>query len=589
MKKLAYTAAALAAAGLILAACSSSNNNASGSGGSGALSPQSVKSGGSITFALDEDIPGWNINTSADAEFVLQEVMNLIWPQAYLVAPNLSLILNTDLLQSVTETSTSPQTLVYKIQPNAKWQDGQPIDAEDFYYNWAAQNGSSSNTDINGKPFDDASTTGYNQVKSVTGSAPANGAACQSTSITGIGSIPCANGKTVTVVFSSPFADWKSLFGNIVPAHKAATVGWNTGFNNYQNVLSGGWYTMSNYVENQYIVLKKNPNYYGTPGKLNQITFQIFNGDTQAVPAMQNGEVQVINPLQVDLSVVQAADQLTGVTKSTIGGLEFQHIDFNESDYYLAQKPVRQAIAYAIDRKQIVQRTVGEFDPSITPLDNRMFVPSQSSYVNNGSAYDTQNLTLAKSLLQGAGMTMGSDGYFQPTSGPQKGQDLTFTIKSTSGNSLRANIEQLIQADLKSAGIKLNIANEDAATLFGTDLPQGNFQITLFAWVATPFVSGNQSIYCSYTNTNNCGENWDHYANPQVDQLLAKGASASSAATENSDYNQADKLLWSDMVTLPLFQDPVFAVWSNKYGNILNNPASVGLTWNAQEWGVKAS
>ena len=43
-------------------------------------------------------------------------------------------------------------------------------------------------------------------------------------------------------------------------------------------------------------------------------------------------------------------------------------------------------------------------------------------------------------------MTMGSDGYFHPTSGPQAGKDLTFTISTTSGEPVRAEIEQLFQA-----------------------------------------------------------------------------------------------------------------------------------------------
>ncbi|HUY64856.1 MAG TPA: ABC transporter family substrate-binding protein [Acidimicrobiales bacterium] len=592
LKKLATIAASLACAGLIMAACSSSTNSASGSG-SGATT--SVKSGGSLTYALDENIPGWNINTSADNEYVLQEVMNLIWPQTFLINPQLQPYLNTDLVTSATQTKSNPQTIVYKINPAAKWSDGQPINAEDFFYNYAAQSGATKSdgktplyTDIDGTPFDDASNTGYSQVKSVTNSAPASGS-CQSATITGIGSIPCANGDTVTVVFASPFADWRSLFGNLVPAHKAATVGWNKGFVDYKNVVSGSWYKISNYVENQYVVLKKNPSYWGTPGKLDTITFQIFNGDTQAVPAMQNGEVQVINPIETSLSIVQAADQLTGVTKSLIGGLEFQHIDFNESDPYLALKSVRQAIAYGTDRNQIVARTVGEFDPSLKPLENRMLVPSQAGYQDNGAAYATLDVAKAKSLLQSAGLTMSSDGYFQPATGPQKGQDLTFTIKSTSGNDLRASIEQLFQADMKNIGIKINIANETASTLFGTDLPQGQYQMTLFAWVATPFISGNLSIYCSYTNTSACGQNWTHYSNPQVDSLLTAGAAASSSTTEVSDFNKADQILWSDMDTLPLFQAPVFTVWSNKYGNIVPNPASVGITWNAQEWGVKAS
>jgi peptide/nickel transport system substrate-binding protein len=565
--------------------------SASGVGGAtGTKTPRvSVKSGGSLTYALDENIPGFNINTTADSEFVLQEVMNLVWPQVFIVNAKLQPILNTQLVTSAKQTSTSPQTIVYTINPAAKWSDGSPIDAEDFIYNYAAQSGLSKYTDITKKPFDDASNTGYSQMKSVTGSAPAGGAACTSATIPGIGTFACANGKTVTVVYSTPFADWRSLFGDLVPAHVAAKVGWNTGFQNWKNVLSGSWYTFSKYTANQFLVLKKNPKYWSKPGVLNTITFQIFNGDDQVVSAMQNNEVQVINPLEVSLTAVQQADKLTGVDQSLIGGLEFQHIDFNESDPYLAIKGVRQALAYAIDRKQIVQRTVGEYDKKITPLDSRVLVPGQTGFKANGAAYDTVNDAKAKSLLTAAGMTLGSDGYFHPKTGPQAGKDLTFTIQSTSGDELRSNIEELVQADLQKVGVKLIIHNEDAATLFGTTLPQGQYQITLFAWVATPFISGNLSIYCSYTKGAACGQNWVHYKNPAVDTLMNAGATATSTGTETKDFNAADKILWNDMVTLPLFQAPVLTVWSKSYGNIVPNPSSVGITWNAQTWGVKAS
>jgi len=589
MRRPIRIAAVLIVVGLAAAACGSSKKTGSSTTGTG--STASVQKGGTVTYALDENLAGFNVNTSAASEYVLQEILDQVWPQAFLVNSSATPYLNTDLLDSAAQTSTSPQTIVFKLNPQAKWSDGQPIDAWDFWYNWEAQSGASTVTDIDGKPIDAASTTGYNQIKSVTGSAPASGSCTPAAAIPGIkDTMSCGNGDTVTVVFSTPFADWRALFSNIVPAHIVqAGASWNSGFNDYTKVVSGSWYKIQSYAENQSLVLTKNPTYWGKPGNLDTITFQIFNGDTQAVPALQNGEVQIINPLEVDLTTVQQADQVAGVTKKLIGGLQFQHIDFNESDPYLALKAVRQAIAYGTDRAQIVQRTVGEFDPAIVPLGDRMLVPGQPGYADNGSAYDKVDVAKAKSLLQGAGMTMAADGYFQPNSGPQKGQDLTFTIKSTSGNTLRANIEQLFQADMKAIGIKLQVANETAKTLFGTDLPKGQFQITLFAWVSTPFESSNQSIYCSYTNASNCGQNWNHYTNPQVDKLMTDGATASTTSQEQSDFNQADQLLWSDMATLPLFQAPVFTAWKSNLANVIPNPSNAGIPWNAQTWGVKAS
>jgi peptide/nickel transport system substrate-binding protein len=539
-------------------------------------------------MALDEDLAGFNINTSAASEFVLQEILDVVWPQTYIVNSALKPVLNTQLVTSVKET-TNPQTITYHINPKAVWGDGTPINADDYIYNWQAQSGNSAFTDVGNQPYDAASTSGYSQIASVTGSNPPSGQTCQpgSTADRNVGL--CPNGDTVTVKFSSPYADWQALFGDIVPAHIARTVGWNTGFTGPAQAISGSWYTIQSYNANQSLVLVRNPKYWGTPGKLDKIIFSFFSDDTQEVPALQNNEVQVINPTSVSTSIVQNAAQLPGITKVTTPGLEFEHFDFNEADPYLAKVQVRQAIAYGTNRQELISHTVGEISPGLKPLGNRMFVSTQSQYVDNGSAYTNPNPSKAESLLSGLGFKKASDGYYQPNYGPQQGQDLTFTIQSTSGNSIRAETEQLFQAQMKAIGIKIDIQNYDANTFFGTNLPNGTYQIAEFAWVSTPFPSGNQSIYCSYTNTSQCDDNWIHYANPQVDKLMAEGSAATSASQEAADYNAADKILWQDMATLPLYESPQYFAWTSTYGNLVPNTSSVGIPWNANLWGVKAS
>ncbi|MBV8481156.1 MAG: hypothetical protein JOY72_12735, partial [Actinobacteria bacterium] len=104
-----------------------------------------------------------------------------------------------------------------------------------------------------------------------------------------------------------------------------------------------------------------------------------------------------------------------------------------------------------------------------------------------------------------------------------------------------------------------------------------------------PFVSANQPIYCSYTNTTVCGENWDHYADPQVDKLFDQALASLNPEQAAGLYNRIDGLLWKDMATLPLFQQPQLYGWSTKYVNIVPNTSSIGIPWNANQWGVKAS
>ena len=342
-KRSAFAAMAAAALSVSIIAVSPST--------SGASTKASSSSGGTATMALDENLAGFNINTSAASEFVLQEIMNMVWPQAFIVNNKLQPVLNNQLLESASVTSSSPQTVVYTLNPKAVWSDGTPITADDFIYNWQAQSGNPAYTDLGGKPYDDASTAGYNQIASVVGSAPSGGAACAPGSAADRNVGLCPNGRTVTVTFKPSFADWRSLFTDIVPAHIARTVGWNTGFAGPTQTISGSWYSITSYNANQSLVLTRNPTYWGTPGKLDKIVFQFFSDDSQLVPALQNKEIDIFNPSTVNLSIVQTANQVPNTTKVTLPGLEFEHFDFNQADPYLAKLQVREAIAHGVNRQ----------------------------------------------------------------------------------------------------------------------------------------------------------------------------------------------------------------------------------------------
>ena len=549
-----------------MAACSS------GSSSSTKTTPSTgtVKSGGSITVALDEDLAGFNVLQADDAEFVLQEILDQTWPMTYTITPGLKPQLDTELVTSATVTSTNPQTVVYKINPKATWSDGVPINADDFIYNWQAQSGNPAFKDVGGKAFLPASTAGYSSIKSITGS---------------------DNGKTVTVVFSSTFSDWQSLFWPLVPAHIAKKVGFNTGFQNFgpSVQVSGGQYMIQSYAQGQTLVEVRNPHYWGTPGKLDKIVFRFITDDTQIPPAAQNGEVHVVtSPALASVAYSAAVKAIPNFTDSNIAGLAFQHIDFNQANPYLALANVRHAIADGTDRAQMVQRIAAPVTPSIKVLQNRIWLPIQPQYQDTSGGSGAFDPAKAKTLLQQSNMTMGSDGYFHPNFGPEKGKDLSFNISTTAGVPARAQIEQLFQASMKAIGVKINIQNYPAATLFGTVGPKGEFDLIEFAWVSTPFASGNQSIYCSYTNASLCGQNWDHYANKQVDSLMTQALATVDSTKAASLYNQVDSILWNDMVTLPLFENPEVYGWSNKYGNIVPNPSNVGITWNAEAWGLKA-
>ena len=557
--------ALMAAAALVAAGCSSSTGSSSSSSGS----TSHVKSGGTLTYALDEDVPGFNSLAAADNEFVLAQILDQTLPRVFVVQPDLKPVLNTEVVTSATVVKSNPQTIVYKINPKAVWSDGVPISADDFIYNWQAQSGSAKFKDVGGKPFLPAATSGYSQVASVTGS---------------------DGGKTVTVVFAKPYGDWQSLFSQanpMIPAHIARKVGFNSGFQNFGPAVqvSGGPYEIQSYTKGEDLVEVRNPHYWGPPGALSKIIFRFILSDDQQPPAVQNGEVNIVNPVLASIPFLDSVKSIPNFTVKVQPALEFQHMDFNEANPYLALSSVRHAIAYGTNRQEMITRIVSPLTTAITPLDNHLIMPTEPGYAASDNGYGSFDPAKAKSLLQQAGMTMGADGYFHPNFGPEKGQDFTLSISTTSGVQVRSEIEQLFQADMKAIGIKINIQNYSANTLFGTIGPKSEFQIIEFAWVTSPFLSANQSIYCSYTSAE-CGDNWDHYADPKVDQLLDQALSTIDPTQATAVYNQVDKLLWSDMVTLPLFQNPDLFGWSSNAANIVPNTSNIGIPWNADTWGA---
>ena len=120
-----------------------------------------VKQGGKITWTIEKTVQDWNPLTSNGNTFDYAQTTNGIYPDVYVPQPDYSLVLNSDLMAGdpvvTNATATTPQKIVYKIQPNAKWSDGTPINADDFIYLWQAQNGTNPNVDV-------ASTTGYSDV-----------------------------------------------------------------------------------------------------------------------------------------------------------------------------------------------------------------------------------------------------------------------------------------------------------------------------------------------------------------------------------------------------------------------------------------
>ena len=547
----ARLAALLVGLAMVAAACGGGGNENGGtSGGENAQ----VKDGGTLNYAADQEPTGFNNNTSKDNGTSVLNIVVGMFPFTFHAQPDFTVKMDDAFLDSAEQTSDDPQTIVYKIKQDAVWSDGTPVSADDFIYNWKQQNGSIKDNDV-------ASTTGYDQIQSVEGS---------------------DNGKTVTVVYKTPFTDWKGLFTGILPAHyvEKRPGKWNTGLDkDPEKIPSAGPFMVQNYTAGQSLTMVRNDKYWGTKANLDSIVYRFLPESTTQPAAMQNNEVDFIYP-QPQLDLVQQVKALPDVNSEINFGLTFEHFDFNFKTPGLDDLAVRQAIATGLNTQELVDRTVKQFSDKAQPLGNRIWLTGQPQYQDHFGQYGKGDTAAATKLLEDAGYTKGGDGIYA-----KGGKKLSFRFSTTAGNKLRETQGELFQAQMKEMGVDIKIANVDSTKFFGEWLPNGNFDIANFAWVGTPYaISGSRDIYRT-----GGGGNYGQYSSKKTDDLLEQAMGETDEAKAAELGNQIDQQLTADMATIPLYNKPTFIAWRSSFANIRDNATNEGPFFDTSAWGRKAA
>ncbi len=570
--------AGVAAIALGLTACSSSGGGGgtsadvtAGTKGTGnfsdcASNPTTCNSGdtqpgGDVVYTIEKTVVGWNTNFTNSNVFDVAEVMDGILPGVYLAGSDLKPFLNTDLMTSAdTKTENGKQVITYKINPNAVWSDGKPIDVTDFDYQWKTSDGTHC------PDCAASSSSGYDAIESLVGS---------------------DNGKTVTVTLKSPFADWQGMFGTLMPAHVAAEhgdlstpAGLNASFQWFDKNVpdwSGGPMIITDYKKDLSITEKPNPQWYGkTKSSLDTLTFHIITDQTQEPTALQNKEVSVIYP-QPNADLVTQVGNVQGVQTYLGKGLVWEHFDFNEKNEFLSDKTLRQAIFTAINREDLISRTYGTFVPGMAPLGNHIYVPGQPGYQDNvtDTKQGSGDLTKAKQMLTDAGYT--GVGTALKT---KDGKAVHFRCTYSEGNTYRLTECQIAQKTLKDLGATVTLKTTPDLGELGT----GDFDMIVFAWVGTPFVVlGAQQIY-----TLKGGADYGHNDDPAAEKLIKEATQSIDQSVIQDKLNQADKLITDDAYELPLYQKPTFLAAYDNIVNLRDNATSSGPPYNVQDWGLKA-
>ncbi|MGH8982098.1 MAG: ABC transporter substrate-binding protein [Acidimicrobiales bacterium] len=380
---------------------------------------------GTMTVGIDEAPTGCNPNTVSGDTWADRLVLEPVLPSAFDVNSSGDAVYDSALITQAELQSTSPETIVYTINPKAVWSDGKPVTAADFVYTWEQERGSSGTVGAKTPPSTPASptapgttgapgttttttapstttTTGASG-STTTGSGGSTGASGSTTTPTGTATTlpgatgttgpamgyrqiksmtPSNHGRAVTVVFKTPYVDWQSLFDYLLPANVLEKSGWDPSCTTVDPSidLSAGPFMIGKVVPGKEIVLERNPRWWQSQPPLARIDIRIAESPAQLAQWLADGTVDVALPAGYDQSYLESVTSQPSVSTQLQVSTTFLELEMSTTSTATASADVRQAIAHAIDRQALVDDTVGWANTSIVPSESFLAAQPQSGY-----------------------------------------------------------------------------------------------------------------------------------------------------------------------------------------------------------------
>ncbi|GGT10427.1 ABC transporter family substrate-binding protein [Nonomuraea spiralis] len=482
-----------------------------------------VKDGGTLRWGINEFPTQWNRN-HVDGNLAMAAVIsNALLPSPFVSDEKAEISVDRDYVLDAKVTDQSPkQVVTYTLNPKAKWSTGQPITWADYQAQWQALNGRN-------PEFHIVSSTGYQDIQKV------------------------ERGKDdyeVKVTFIRPFGDWQSLFGPLLPASTNKTP---QAFNNAwlnQIPMTAGPFKFKGFDQTaKTITIVRDDTWWGDRAKLDQIIYRASEQDS-LIGAFSNGELDLIDvgPSAPDYARARGTQ---GAHVRQAAGPDFRHFTFNGSSELLKDVNVRQAVQLGINRQAIAQSDLQGLDWPIALLNNHFFMNTQEGYLDNAGNLGVYNPERAKQLLDAAGWKL--NGTVRQKNG--KPLDLRFVVPS--GVQLSKSEGELAQNMLAQIGVKLTIKAVPSDDFFTKYVIPGNFDITPFAYIGTPFpISSSYGIYANSADGKTWNANFGRTGSAEIDQAMDKAAQNLDPAGARTQTNEADGLIWKLVNVLPLYQRP---------------------------------
>jgi peptide/nickel transport system substrate-binding protein len=279
------------------------------------------------------------------------------------------------------------------------------------------------------------------------------------------------------------------------------------------------------WVKDAHLIIKRNDNYWNKQGGpyLERVRYRPIPDDVVKLQSLQTSEIDVIDYVQPrDVAAAKSDKNLVVVDVPSLAAFAYQ---LNHQRPPFNVKALRQALAYSVDVEQVVKSVwlnVG--------------VPANGPIPPTSWAYDKSVPPIKRDLAKAKAKLA------------EGGQPNGFTVTMTTNN-IPINIQEaeVIQAQLREAGITLKIKLVDSATLL-SDGNSRNFEMISYQWSGRPDPDGN--IYQFFKTTPGTSLNWSGISNPKLDELLDKTREVSNQAERKKLYTEVVKILQDELPML---------------------------------------
>jgi len=302
------------------------------------------------------------------------------------------------------------------------------------------------------------------------------------------------------------------------------------------------------------VVLERNDDYWGQKAKLKRVRFAVIPDETTEALELRKGSGDVAINSYLTPDTVATLGEDPDLAVLTGPGMRLAYLGFNLRDPILKDARVRQAIAYGLDRKPMIEYL---WRDGAQPA--RSVLPTQSwAYNGNVPAYQ-HDPEKAKRLLDEAGYPVVNGVRFH------------ITMKTSTDANTRLMVA-VMQQQLREVGIALDIRSYEFATFF-SDVQHGAFQMYGLRWIG-----GNEdpdifeyAFHSSKFPPN--GANRVYYSNPRVDALIDEARREIDPKVRKPLYAEVQSIVAADLPYMNLWYLDNVLVHTKRVKNLTLNPA----------------